>query len=53
MATKAAALKITVPARQQRNHGKSFFEGLRRWAQKGQLGSSSYAEASRYAGGRI
>ena len=51
-ATNAEALSITLgTSLHRRSH--TFLEGLRRWAQKGQLGSSNYTELSRYTGGRI
>lgn len=54
MATKAEAIRLTAPAlKQSRNHGRTLVQGFRRWAQKGQLGSSAYLEAGRYSGGRV
>lgn len=54
MATNAEAIKVTAPAaRSRRNHGKVFFQALRRWAQNGQLGSTGQTELSRYTGSRV
>ena len=52
MATQAEAIRVTVPPRKlPRNIGKALVQGLSRWGQRGQLGSS--LEMARYTGARV